>query len=74
VTICHARAFQALFAAVDRGAPGHLAASGGLGDRAVDGDPLVAAVADRDGSAGGAGGDSQVGGPGRTPTVRATWL
>ncbi len=38
ITVRHTRAFQALFAAVDRGTPGHLAASGGLGDRAVDGD------------------------------------
>jgi hypothetical protein len=38
VTVRHAGAFQTLFAAVDRGTPGHLAAAGGLGDRAVDGD------------------------------------
>jgi hypothetical protein len=38
VPVRHARAFQPLFAAVDRGTPGHLAASGSLGDGAVHGD------------------------------------
>jgi len=38
VTVRHSGALQALFAAVDRGPPGDLAAAGGFGDRAVDGD------------------------------------
>ncbi|KPH97227.1 hypothetical protein OK006_9017 [Actinobacteria bacterium OK006] len=38
VSVRHARAFQALFAAVDRGTPGHFAASGSLRDGAVHGD------------------------------------
>lgn len=38
VSVRHTRAFQALFAAFDRGASGDLAAAGGLGDGAVDGD------------------------------------
>lgn len=38
VAVDHGRAFHALLAPVDRGTPGDLAASGGLGDTAVHGD------------------------------------
>ncbi|GAB2805293.1 hypothetical protein GCM10027073_42290 [Streptomyces chlorus] len=38
VSVGRTRAFQTLLAAVDRGTPGHLAASGSLGDGAVHSD------------------------------------
>ncbi len=38
VAIRHARTFHALFAAIDRRAPGDFPAAGGFGDGAVDGD------------------------------------